>query len=63
MRKLRLFFLVILLLIFLLISGSRDVLAQGTITPEPIFKTPTPKPTDFYDCPQPGEMEGFGEAG
>jgi hypothetical protein len=37
------------------------VLAQGTITPEPIFKTPTPKPTDFYDCPQPGEMEGFGE--
>lgn len=50
-----------MLLIFLLISGTREVLAQGTITPEPIFKTPTPRPTDFYDCPQPGEMEGFGE--
>jgi len=61
MRKLKLFYLAILLLIFLLISGIREVLAQGTITPEPIFKTPTTRPTDFYDCPQTGEMEGFGE--
>ena len=60
MKKLRLFLLAILLLIFLLISGTKEVLAQGTVTPEPIFKTPTPRSTDFYDCPSPGDMEGFG---
>lgn len=31
-----------------------------TSTFEPIWKTPTPRATDFYDCPEPGEMENFG---
>lgn len=45
--------------IFFLISGS-SVLADGTPTPEPIFKTPTPGATEYYDCPDPGELVGYG---
>lgn len=65
MSKWRLFFSVILSLICCLISGSK-VFAQSetpepTPTFEPIYKTQTPFPTDYYDCPEYGEMGGYGE--
>lgn len=54
--------MVLFSVIFLVISGSSVARAQATATPtaEPIFKTATPHPTGFYDCPDEGLMVGYG---